>query len=177
MKPIILNYFDKSPQIAKDAFIAPGASIVGEVEIGSKAGIWFGCVVRGDVAPVSIGDNTNIQDGTIIHVTRNGHPTKIGKNVTVGHQCLLHACILQDNCFIGMGSVIMDDVVVESFGMVAAGSMVTKGKIVKKGELWAGRPAKFFRQMTEEEMVFISISADNYKKHAEEYVEILGKKG
>lgn len=175
MQPIILPYFDKSPKIDSKAFIAPGASIIGDVQIGGGSGIWFGCVVRGDVAAISIGKNSNIQDGTIIHVTRGGYNTIIGDNVTVGHRCMLHACKLNDNSFVGMDSIVMDEAVVESHAMVAAGSLVTNGKIIKSGEIWAGRPAKFFRKMTQEEIDYIAISANNYRKHAEEYLESLIK--
>jgi carbonic anhydrase/acetyltransferase-like protein (isoleucine patch superfamily) len=161
-----------SPRIAKDAFIAPSADIIGDVEIGSLSGIWYGVVIRGDVAEIRIGDRTNIQDGTVIHVTRNGHPTHIGSGVTIGHRALLHACRLEDSCFVGMGAVIMDDVVVESGAMVAAGALVTPGKNVPKGQIWAGNPAKYFRDLTEKESAFIKISEENYVKHVYEYLEI-----
>lgn len=171
--PTILPYFATKPLIANDAFIAKGCCIIGDVTIGSKSGIWFNCVIRGDVAAVTIGERTNIQDGTVIHVTRNGYPTVIGSRITIGHKALLHACILEDDCFVGMGAIIMDRVVIESGGMVAAGALVTPGKRIKKGEIWAGNPAKFFRMMTTEEAEFIAISEKNYTKHAEEYLQML----
>lgn len=170
MKANILPYKGILPKIAKDAFIAPGAQIIGDVEIGSKVGIWFNCVVRGDVAEVRIGDRTNIQDGTVIHVTRGGHPTIIGKGVTVGHNAMLHACRLEDGCFVGMGATIMDDVVVEFGAMVAAGALVPPRKIVKSGQIWAGNPAKHLRDLTPEESAFIKKSEENYVRHAEEYL-------
>lgn len=170
MKPLILPYKGVVPKIATDAFVAPSASIIGDVEIGSQTGIWFNVVIRGDVEWIKIGERTNVQDGTVIHVTRNGHPTRIGSGITIGHSAILHACTLEDNCFIGMGALIMDDVIVESGAMVAAGSMVTPGKRVPKGELWAGRPAKLFRKLTQEEIDFIPISAANYAKHVNEYL-------
>jgi carbonic anhydrase/acetyltransferase-like protein (isoleucine patch superfamily) len=172
-KSIILSYHNTTPEIHPEAFIAPGAAIIGDVSIGKHSGIWFGCVLRGDVAYIQIGENTNIQDGSVIHVTRGGHNTIVGSRVTVGHKVLLHGCTIHDDAFIGMGSIILDDVVVEPFSMVAAGSLVTKGKVVKSGELWAGNPAKFWRKLTEEEIKFISISADNYTKHALEYREMI----
>lgn len=171
----ILPYNNIIPKIAKDAFVAPSANIIGDVEIGSKVGVWFGVVIRGDVAEIKIGDRTNIQDGTIIHVTRNGHPTIIGKGVTIGHQALLHACKLENNSFVGMSATVMDDVIVESGAMVAAGALVTPGKVVKAGQIWAGSPAKYFRDLTEDEAKFIKISENNYVKHAEEYLEITNK--
>ncbi len=174
-KPTILAYNDIYPKIAKDAFVAPTSAIIGDVEIGNKAGVWFNCTLRGDVAKIKIGSKTNIQDGTTIHVTRGGYDTIIGDNVTIGHQALIHACTIEDNSFIGMGAVILDRAVVESGAMLAAGAMLTMDKVVKKGELWAGRPAKFFRKLTDEEIERILVSEGNYTKHAEEYIEILKK--
>lgn len=158
------------PKIAADAFIAPGCHIIGDVEIGSKSGIWFNTVIRGDVAEIRVGERTNIQDGSVIHVTRNGHPTIIGSGVTIGHKALLHACRLEDSCFVGMGAIIMDDVLVESGAMVAAGALITPGKTVKKGQIWAGNPGKYFRDLSEAEAAFIKISENNYVKHVEEYL-------
>jgi carbonic anhydrase/acetyltransferase-like protein (isoleucine patch superfamily) len=169
-KACIMPYKGIFPKIDDGAFIAPNASIIGDVTIGKGSGIWFNCVVRGDVEPITIGENTNIQDGTVIHCTRNGGKTIIGSNVTVGHKVLLHACILEDECFVGMGAILMDGVVVKSGGMVAAGSLVTPNKVIKKGEIWAGNPAKYFRELTKQEAEFIMTSANNYKKHVEEYL-------
>lgn len=166
----ILPYKGIFPSIAADAYIAPNAMIIGDVEIGSKAGIWFGCTIRGDVAPVRIGARTNIQDGTVIHTSRYEGPTIIGSGVTVGHKALLHACTLEDDSFVGMGAILMDKVVVERGGMVAAGALVTPGKRVKAGQIWAGNPAKFFRDMTDAEKAYIATSAANYVKHVEEYL-------
>lgn len=166
----LYSYHDTYPSISTHAFVSPSADIIGNVTVGSDSGIWFGCVVRGDVSSVHIGEGTNIQDGTIIHVTRNGHPTSIGDGVTVGHSVTLHACTLKDLCFIGMGAVIMDDVMVESGAMVAAGALVTPGKIVPKGQIWAGSPATYFRDLTEAETRHLTVSRDNYIVHAREYL-------
>ena len=174
MKANLLPYKNIKPKIAKNTFIAPGAQIIGDVEIGEQVGVWFNCVIRGDVAEIRIGDRTNIQDGTVIHVTRGGHPTIIGSGVTIGHSALLHACKLEDSCFVGMGATIMDDVIVETGAMVAAGALVTPRKVVKSGQLWAGSPAKYMRDLTEEEVAFIKISEQNYVKHVAEYLEELG---
>lgn len=173
MKPLILPYQGVDPKIADTAFIAPTASIIGDVTIGEKVGVWFNCVIRGDVASVSIGDRSNIQDGTVIHVSRYNGPTVIGAGVTVGHKALLHACRLEDGSFVGMGATVMDNAVVESGGMVAAGALITPGKRVKSGQLWAGSPAKFFRDMTPEEIAFIKESEENYVRHVDEYREIV----
>ena len=175
MKPIILPYKGVLPRISDKAFVAPSSSIIGDVEIGAGSGIWFNCVVRGDVEWIKIGERTNVQDGTVIHVTRNGHPTRIGSGVTIGHSCVLHACTIEDNSFIGMGALVMDDAVVESGAMLAAGAQLTPGKRVPKGQLWAGRPAKYFRDLTQAEIDFIPKSAENYYKHVLEYLEELAK--
>jgi carbonic anhydrase/acetyltransferase-like protein (isoleucine patch superfamily) len=174
-KPLILPYRGEyapegvSPLISPEAWVAPGAAVIGDVHIGAGTGVWFGCVIRGDVAPVRIGEKTNIQDGTIIHVTRKTGPTTIGSGITIGHAALLHACTLEDDCFVGMRATIMDGAVVESGAMVAAGALVTPGKRIPSGQLWAGNPAKYFRDLSPEEKAFIAISAENYYKHIAEY--------
>ncbi|MBN8827541.1 MAG: gamma carbonic anhydrase family protein [Sphingobacteriia bacterium] len=169
----ILPYKNLFPKIDTSSFIAPGAYIIGDVTIGKQCGIWFNSVIRGDVNPVTIGDFTNIQDGTVIHVTRKTAPTHIGSYVTIGHKALLHGCTVQDYAFIGMGSIILDKAIIESYGMVAAGAVITPGKVVKKGELWAGNPGKLLRNLTDDEMKFFETSAENYRLHVEEYLEIL----
>ena len=161
------NYF---PQIDSTAFIAPTAAIIGDVAIGKHSSIWFNSVLRGDVEKITVGEYTNIQDGTIVHVTNNGFPTHIGSHVTIGHKSLLHACTLEDYSFVGMDVTIMDRAIIESGAWVAAGSLVTEGKTVRKGEVWAGRPAKFFRHLTDKEKEFIKISALNYTEYAKEYL-------
>lgn len=169
MKPVILPYRGKLPKISPDAFIASGAVVIGDVEIGAYTNVWFGCVIRGDVNTIRIGERTNIQDGTVIHVTRKTGPTKIGSGITIGHSVLLHACTLEDNCFIGMHSTVMDNAVVESGSMVAAGALVTPNKRVPKGQIWGGNPAKFLRDLKPQEVEFIKISENNYVELAEEY--------
>lgn len=168
-EPTILPYLGTMPTIHKHAYIAPTAAVIGRVTIGKGSTVWFQCALRGDVEAITVGEYTNIQDGTIIHVTRGGFPTRIGSYVTIGHQALLHACTLEDYSFVGMGACVMDGAVVESRAMLAAGALLTPGKRVKKGELWAGSPAKFFRALTEEELAFIDESAENYTIHGIEY--------
>lgn len=170
---LIIPYKNIFPQIAENVFIAPGVTIIGDVKIGKESNIWFGTVIRGDVAKIIIGERTNIQDGTIIHVTRPDNNTVIGSGVTVGHRALIHACEIQDNSFIGMGSIVMDRVVVEENAMVAAGAVVTPGKVVKAGEIWAGNPAKFMRKMSEKEIEYIRISSSNYVKDSQEYTLVI----
>jgi carbonic anhydrase/acetyltransferase-like protein (isoleucine patch superfamily) len=157
------------PKIHPTAFIAAGAVIIGDVEIGANANVWFGCVIRGDVQSIRIGEGTNVQDGTVIHVTRGDGPTVIGKGITIGHSALLHACTLEDYCFIGMHATVMDKAVVESGAMVAAAALVTPNKRVLKGQIWGGNPAKFMRELTEKEAAYIKISEENYIRLAKEY--------
>lgn len=167
MPALIKPHHGVSPRIATDAFIAETAVVIGDVEVGEGASIWYGCVLRGDSNSIRIGARTNIQDGTIIHVNHEregavGTRTVIGSDITVGHMALLHACTLEDGCFIGMKACIMDGVVVEGGAMVAAGALVTPGKRIKRGELWAGSPAKFMRNLSEAEMAYFGYSAKHY---------------
>lgn len=122
--------------------------MIGDVWVGEGASLWFGCVVRGDVCHVRIGARTNVQDGTIIHVTHTGIPTLIGQEVMIGHRCVIHACTVESRAFIGMGATLMDESVVESGAMVAAGALLTPGKRAKSGELWGGVPARRLREVT-----------------------------
>jgi len=154
------------PTIDESCFVAENTSIIGDVVIGAGTSVWYGAVIRGDVNIIRIGQDTNIQDGTVIHVATNGQGTHIGDRVTVGHQALLHDCTLQDEAYIGMQSCIMDGAVVESRGFVAAGSLLTHGKIVPSGQLWAGRPAKYMRDLTDEDDKLIEWSWAHYKNVA-----------
>jgi len=167
--PIILPYKGIHPRIASDAWIAPGAVIIGDVEIGSETNVWFGCVIRGDVNTIRIGKRTNIQDGTVVHVTRQTGPTRIGSGITIGHSALLHACTLEDGSFIGMHATVMDGAIVDKGAMVAAGALIAPRKHVPSGQLWAGNPAKFFRELKDEEKAFIPVSAQHYIDLAKEY--------
>ena len=171
--PLILPYAGIWPTIDDSAFIAPGAVVIGNVTIGPEVGIWFGCVVRGDVQSISIGARTNVQDGTVIHVTRGDGPTTIGTGITIGHRALLHACTLEDGCFIGMGSTLLDAATVKTGGMLAAGATLTPGKTIPYGELWAGNPARLMRPMKQQEIDFIKKSEENYVKHVHEYRALL----
>jgi carbonic anhydrase/acetyltransferase-like protein (isoleucine patch superfamily) len=169
MTGLILPYRTYKPVIADDAFIAPGAVVIGNVEIGPGSSVWFNAVVRGDVNEIRVGARTNIQDGTVVHVTTEGHATYIGADVTVGHNTIIHACTLEDGCLVGMGATLMDGVVVESGAMVAAGALVTFDKRVRRGELWAGSPAKCLRELTQDELDHMTWSARNYAALAREY--------
>ena len=172
MSKFIYPYRGISPKIHETAFIATSASIIGDVEIGEGANIWYNCVLRGDVYNIKIGKNTNIQDGTVVHTTSDFQGTYIGDGVTVGHSAILHACTVEDFGFVGMQACVMDGAVVESMAMLAAGALLTPGKRVPKGQLWAGRPAKFMREMTEEENRYILWSAEHYRKLGQEHKEV-----
>ncbi len=131
-----------APKFGKNCFLAENATVVGEVEMGDNCSIWFNTVVRGDVHYIKIGHNVNIQDGAIVHCTYKKSPVNIGNNVSIAHNAIIHGCTIHDNVLIGMGAIIMDDVVVESNSIVAAGALISKGTIVETGSVYAGVPAK-----------------------------------
>ena len=168
--PTLHPYQDILPRVGQKVWLAPGVQIIGDVEIGDEAGIWYNCVVRGDVNDIKIGARTNIQDGTVIHVSSTLQGTYIGADVTVGHMALLHACTIEDGAFIGMKACVMDGAYVESGAMVAAGALVTPGKRVPTGQLWAGSPARFMRDLTEAERAHILYSAKHYVELAARYL-------
>ena len=172
---MLFKYKKIKPKISKNVFIAPGSYVIGNVKIGSKSNIWFNTVIRGDVEKIEIGSNTNIQDLTMVHCTTNGHGTQIGSNVTIGHNCVIHDCKIEDNSLIGMSSTVLDGALVKKSSMLAAGSLLTQGKIIETGELWAGKPAKFLRKLTNEEMKFIKKSAVRYYLLSQEYLANLKK--
>lgn len=162
MKNFILPYRGIYPKIHESVFIAPSASVIGDVEIGADSNIWYNCVLRGDVNDIKIGARTNIQDGTVIHVTTDFSGTYVGDDVTVGHLALLHACRIENFGFVGMQACVMDGAVVESHAMLAAGALLTPHKRVPSGQLWAGRPAKYMRDLSQEELDYIKWSAPHY---------------
>ena len=165
----LLPYRGEWPRIDETAFIAEGCRIVGDVEIGAEANIWFNCVIRGDEHSVRIGARSNVQDGTVIHVHSAKQGTWIGAGVTVGHKALLHACTVEDGGFVGMGAIVLDEAVIESGGMLAAGAMLTQGKRVPSGELWAGSPARRARALTDEELAGFGKTVENYRARGQEY--------
>ena len=178
MHPLIIPFEGRHPRIAPDAFIAPGAVIIGDVEIGPRASIWFGCVLRGDTNSIRIGAETNIQDGTVIHVNHSpegmergahGYATIIGARITIGHMALVHASTLADDSFVGMRAAVIDGAFVEGGAMVAAGALVTPNKRVKRGELWAGSPAKPMRALSEDEIGELAETVRHYCELAQIY--------
>lgn len=166
----IRAFEDLIPTIANTAYIYEDATVIGDVHIGEHSSIWPGCILRGDINSIRIGNNTNLQDQTVIHVTHASkfHPegfiTSIGNNVVVGHRVILHGCTVADHCLIGMGAIIMDGAMLEPNVMIGAGSLVTPGKILRSGYLYLGQPVREVRKLTEEELAHMHYSADYYAK-------------
>mgnify|MGYP001174728986 FL=1 len=155
-------FLEQTPKINETAFIAKSAAIIGAVKIGEDCSIWHHTTIRGDANYVIIGKGTNLQDSSVVHIDSARFPTIIGNYVTIGHSAIIHACTLENHSFIGMGAIIMDGAVVNSYSMVAAGALVTPGKNVPRGELWAGSPAKKMRDLTLDEFKMIETSAERY---------------
>jgi len=176
MAPTLVTFGGVTPNIDPSAFVAPGARLIGDVEIGPEASIWYNCVLRGDVNRIRIGARTNIQDGTVLHVDspksgyEAGHPTIIGEEVLIGHLAMVHGCILHDRAFVGLGAIVMDGCTIESDAMLAAGAMLTPGKTIPAGQLWAGRPAKYVRDLSPEMIAGMRAGVAHYvelaKRHA-----------
>lgn len=158
----IITAREKTPQIDNDVFIADNARIIGDVKIGYQSSIWYNAVIRGDVMPINIGFKTNIQDGAVIHGTLNKASATIGNEVTIGHLAILHGCDIGNQCLIGMGAIIMDNVKIPNRCIVGAGSLVTEGSIFEEETLILGRPAKAVRKLKPEELAFLPQSAANY---------------
>ncbi|MCG8492636.1 MAG: gamma carbonic anhydrase family protein [Sneathiellales bacterium] len=168
-KKNILPFKGTTPKLHESVFVAPSADVIGDVEIDEGSSIWFNCVVRGDVNYIRIGKRSNIQDGTVIHVSNGTHPTIIGDDVLVGHNCIIHGCTLENGSFVGMGATVLDGAVVESGGMVAAGALLTPNKRVPSGQLWGGTPAKYIRDLTEEQQKNLTSGANHYAGLAQVY--------
>lgn len=168
---MILPYQGIEPRIHPSVFIAEGAQIIGDVEIGAESSVWFNTVIRGDVHYIRIGEKTNVQDNSVLHVTHETYPLVIGSGVTVGHGAILHAATIKDYCLIGMGAIVLDNATVGPYSFVAAGSLVLEGFEVPEGVLVAGVPAKIKRVLTDEERRQIVQSAQNYIKYVKSYRE------
>jgi carbonic anhydrase/acetyltransferase-like protein (isoleucine patch superfamily) len=158
-----------TPKVAPDAFIAPTAAVIGDVEIGSETGVWFHCLVRGDMNFIRIGARTNIQDGAIIHVDSGEYSTTIGDDVTVGHNAVIHACTLKNRAFVGISATVLDGAVIEEGGMLGAAGLLTPGKVIGRNELWVGSPAKLLRVMTDEERKKFDRNAVVYRELAAQF--------
>ena len=164
----IIPLHGHAPRIHSSAFIAPGCRIIGNVEIGPDASVWYNCVLRGDVNRNVVGARSNIQDGTVIHADSpkeglpDGHPTIIGEDVLIGHMAMIHGCTLEDRAFVGLGSIVMDGCRIAPDGMLAAGALLGPGKAIESRQLWAGRPAKFMRELTDEAIAAMQAGVQGY---------------
>ncbi len=171
------KFKNKYPQVGTDVYIDAAAVVIGDVILGDQVSVWPMSVIRGDVASIRIGEGTNVQDGCILHVSHQSpyvaggtHPLIIGKGVTIGHNAVVHACTVGDYCLIGIGAIIMDDVVIDDYVMVGAGALVPSGKKLETGFLYLGSPAKKVRALTESEKEFLEYSCTHYLKLKDEYL-------
>ncbi len=161
------------PTLGARVYIAPNATVIGDVHLGDDASLWFGAVVRGDYYPIRIGARTNIQDNSVVHITNGESATTIGDDVTVGHMVMLHGCTIGNRCLIGMGSVILDDAVIGDDSFVAAGSLVTPGKVFPPRSFIVGRPAKAVRQVQEKDLEWITHAAKVYAEYSRDFESTL----
>jgi carbonic anhydrase/acetyltransferase-like protein (isoleucine patch superfamily) len=166
---MILNFKTHAPVIHKSVFIAEGAVIIGMVTIGKNSSIWFNTVIRGDIEKITIGENTNIQDGSVVHCS-TGIETYVGNNVTVGHNVILHSCHISDGCLIGMGAIIIDNVKIGKNCLIGAGSIITKGKNIPDNSLVYGNPAKVIRILSSEEIGEFQKGNTHYLELMNEYL-------
>lgn len=161
-----------TPKVPEDCFVADNARIIGDVEMGNECSVWYNAVIRGDVNSIRIGNKVNIQDGVVIHCTYEKAATEIGNNVSIGHQAMIHGCIIHDNVLVGMGAIIMDHAVVEKNVLVAAGAVVLENTVLESGFIYAGVPAKKIKELDKENMDFHVIrTANNYVKYASWFKE------
>lgn len=166
-----------SPVLGEGTYVDEAATVIGDVVLGDDVSIWPGTVVRGDVNYIRIGARTNVQDGTIIHVTHDGpygkpggFATVIGEDVTIGHAAVIHACVIEDACLIGMGATVLDGATIRKNGFVGAGAVIPPGKTVESGELWLGNPAKCVRKLSEKEIEQLYYSAQHYIRLKDKYL-------
>jgi carbonic anhydrase/acetyltransferase-like protein (isoleucine patch superfamily) len=164
---VILPVLDKNPSWGSNCFIAPNATIVGDVKMGNNCSVWFNAVIRGDVNTITIGNDSNIQDGAVIHATYQKAATSIGNRVSVGHNAIVHGCRVNDHVLIGMGAIVMDNAVVNEYCIIAAGSVVLENTICESGFLYAGTPAKKIKPVTEEQRALLNKLPDNYIMYAD----------
>ncbi len=164
-------YRGRLPVVDPTAYVDPSAQVIGDVEIGSESSVWMNVVVRGDVNRIRVGRRTNLQDGTVVHVMHDTHPTGIGDDVTVGHGAIVHGCTIHDRVLIGMGAIVLNGAVVERDSIVAAGSLVPEGAVIPARSLVMGSPAKVRRPLTDEEVASILDYAGNYVRYRRDYME------
>ncbi len=166
---MILSLGGQAPRIAVSAFVAETADIIGDVEIGENASIWFQSVLRGDVEPIRVGANSNIQDGSVVH-TIKGSPVLVGDWVTVGHHAVIHGCWIESHCLIGMGAILLNKVRMGEGSIVAAGALVLENTVIPPRSLYLGVPARFQRQLTDADRAFIDMHASHYLQYKESYL-------
>ncbi len=171
LNAMLIPYQKIKPQVPQTVYIAENASLIGDVVIGEESSVWFNVVIRGDVNKIRIGQRTNIQDGTVVHVTHKTHPTIIGDDVTVGHNVTLHGCTVRNACLIGIGATLLDGVEVGDFCLIAAGSLVVPGTKIPPRSMVRGAPAKVVRQLTSDECEQLLQSARNYVGYRLVYLE------
>ena len=160
-----------TPEFGQNCFLAENATVVGQVKMGDNCTVWFNAVVRGDVHSITIGNNTNIQDGAVIHCTYQKAKTIIGNNVSIAHNAIVHGCTIEDNVLIGMGAIVMDDAVIGTESVIAAGAVILPGTIVEPGSIYAGMPAKTVKEISEEMKAVIQRTAKNYPMYADWFKE------
>lgn len=173
-------YLDTFPTLGERVYVDPAATVIGDVSLGDDVSIWPACVVRGDVNSISIGARTNIQDGSIVHVTHEGpytqpggFPTVIANDVTVGHGAIIHACTIGEFALIGMGATVLDGATVQPYGFVGAGTVIAPGKTVGEAELWLGNPGRCVRKLSEREIEQLQYSAQHYLRLKDRYLGML----
>ena len=169
---MILPYEGIEPSLGQDVFVAPGATIIGRVRVGAKSSVWYGCVLRGDVGGIHIGEETNIQDLTMIHMTTGLQDTFIGNRVTVGHRAILHGCTVEDEALIGMGAIVLDGAVVGQGSLVGANALVTSGTVIPPNSLVLGSPAKVVKQLDPAARQTLIASAAHYVESAEKHAQL-----
>lgn len=171
----IIPIHGKTPKIDETAFIAPGATIIGDVEIGAGSSIWYNCIVRADVFTIRIGERTNVQDGSVLHCDpprpgdEEGSPLVIGDDVLIGHMAMVHGCIIHDRGFVGLGAIAMNKAVIGSDAMLAAGAMLTERKVMGERELWAGRPAKKLKELDDAAVMGMKMGVAHYAQNAQDH--------
>ena len=180
----LISFEGKTPVIDPTGFVAPGARLIGDIQLGPEASIWYNCVLRGDMNRIRLGARSNLQDGSVIHVDpprpgspKDGYPCLIGEEVLIGHMAMVHGCILHDRAFVGLGAIVMDGCVIESDAMLAAGALLTQGKRLPSGQLWAGRPAKYVRDLNEADLAGMRVGVAHYVALAKLHAEALKAAG
>ncbi|NMW32629.1 gamma carbonic anhydrase family protein [Altererythrobacter sp. RZ02] len=179
----IVPIHGKTPKIHETAFIAPGCVLIGDIEIGAESSVWYNCVLRADVFTIRIGERTNIQDGTIVHCDpphpgdAEGSPAVIGDDVLIGHMAMVHGCTIEDRGFVGLGAIAMNKSRIGSDAMLAAGAMLTEGKVMEPRQLWAGRPAKFLRDLPEPAIAGMQAGVMHYTENAKHHAAAIAAAG